>query len=126
MPHYVDGWGLRYTGRTTWRAEYWSKAGNYGEIPVAWENDLQMSSQGDLLAVRHRKKYRPEMDAHRTDRAPFIVAIARANNPKIRPGEHRDFKQFLGVFEVAATGRRLTGDRIETKILRRLTAGAGH
>jgi hypothetical protein len=91
-------------------------------VPVAWENDLRMSGEEDFLEVRHRKKYRDEMDAHLAGGAPFIVALAKAKNPKAIP---REFKEFKCVFEVVSTGRRLSDRTIETRILRRLTGGAG-
>jgi hypothetical protein len=123
MIHDVDGFRLRFTGRNTWRAEYWSEDGQRGVVPVAWEHNLRMSGEEDFLKVMHRKKYRAEMDAHLADGAPFIVALAKAKDPKATP---KEFKEFKCVFEVVSTGRRLSDRTIETRILRRITGGAGH
>jgi hypothetical protein len=122
MIHDVDGFQLRFTGRNTWRAECRSKDGQHSVVPVAWEHNLRMSGEEDLLEFRYRKKYRGEMDAHLADGKPFVVAIAKAKDPKATP---KDFKEFKCLFEVVATGRRLSDRTIEARVLRRITDEAG-
>ena len=123
MAHHVDGFQLRFTGRSTWRAEFRSEDGQRGVVPVAWEHNLRMSGEEDFLLVMHRKKYRAEMDAHLASGAPFIVALAKAKDSKATT---KEFKEFKCLFQVVSTGRRLSERTIETRILRVISGESDH
>jgi hypothetical protein len=95
MAHDVDGYELAFTGRNTWRAEWRDRRKLLGVIPVTYHQD----------EVWHPKRYRDEMDAHLADRRLFVVALAE---PKDRTARTWSFKEFKGVYEVVATGERLS------------------
>ena len=54
-----------------------------------------------------------------TAAGPFVVALALAKDYTKSPHQ---FDKFVGVFQVKATGNRLTHNSIETEILERLRA----
>jgi hypothetical protein len=58
-----------------------------------------------------------ELAAARDSKDPFIVAVALAKDY----GQHpHQFRSFQAIFEVVSTGRQLTRQSIETKVLRRV------
>jgi hypothetical protein len=58
-----------------------------------------------------------ELAARAVDARPFVIALAVAKNYSTLP---HAFKEFVGVFEVVATGKILSDNSIET--LRRVRA----
>ena len=83
-------------------------------IPVTWTH----GRKGDVQEVWYQNA--AELEAARLGSAPFVVAVAHAKDPEAEPPE---FHEFRGVFEVLATGKRLSEQSIETKVIRRLRAG---
>ena len=59
---------------------------------------------------------RDEMEKRLANPSPFAVALAVAKDYVKHPHE---FKEFVGVFEVRATGERLSDHSIQTQVLRR-------
>jgi hypothetical protein len=56
------------------------------------------------------------MEARRTGPKPFIVALAIAKDYNVMP---HAFDEFRGLFEVVTTGKTLSTNSIETRVLRR-------
>lgn len=110
MAHDVDGYRLDFTGRNTWRAEWRDRGELRKVIPVTFEKDR----------VWYRKRYRDEMEARLADRRPFVVALAEPKDDRVKP---RSFKSFKGLYEMVATGERVSDRGIETRIVRRIGGG---
>jgi len=88
MPHKVDGFGLQYTARKSWKA-WWFQAGKQKDkVPVTWTKDFHPArgSEKARLDVRYRKI--AEAEAQRVDNTPFVVALARPKNDKITLCNH--------------------------------------
>jgi hypothetical protein len=82
-------------------------------VPVTWTH----GRQGALQEVWFQQPQ--ELEAALQSNAPFIVALAHPKDPDAEPIA---FKEFRGLFEVAPTGRRLSENSIETRVLRRVKA----
>jgi len=59
------------------------------------------------------------LEARANDPSPFVVALALAHDYAVQT---LAFKHFVGIFEVAATGKILSEISIETEIRRRVQA----
>jgi hypothetical protein len=64
-----------------------------------------------------------ELETRLADPAPFVVALAEAKDYSVKP---HAFKEFKAIYEVVATGVRLTDHSIQTRVLRRLSGGGAH
>ncbi|MBM3533884.1 MAG: hypothetical protein FJX60_12710 [Alphaproteobacteria bacterium] len=145
MTSFVDGFELRFLSQSQ-SAERKLNGRLLDVIPVAWVASWRNGPPPDMrapspdastAAPRPKASRRPppreafveirfddaaEMAAQKTA-APFVVALALA-----RPaGEkaRRGVAEFRGVFEVQATGVELSPNSLETKVIRRVTAGEG-
>jgi hypothetical protein len=115
MAHEVDGLTLRYTSRTSWKAEIMAGGRTIGVAPVTWTKG-QRGVPPDLFQevwFQHVK----EMEGYRTSAKPFMVAVAIAKDYSKLPHEFAEFRQVL---EVQSTGRQLSDDSIETRVIRRV------
>lgn len=116
MTTLVDGFGLKFTGRTTWKAERSEFGSVIDIVPVTWTKG--MNREAKTLEVWFRNPV--ELQAHRISREPFIVAVAIAKDYDVSPHE---YKEFRGVYQVVATGNMgcyNDGMAIETTMLRRI------
>ncbi len=113
----VDGFDLKYTSRTSWKAARRQNGTLIDVVPVTWTKGWSTTDAGPLLEVWFQKSN--EMEEHRNRREPFVVAVAVAKDYKVHPHQH---KQFVGVYRVASTGRALSEDSIETRVIERVTA----
>ena len=117
MPHDIDGFQLRFTGRNTWKAERREQGELLDVIPVAWTKDTD--TERSTQAIWYRKNNLREMEERLAVREPFVVAVAEAKDYRVIP---HSFKKFSGVYEMVATGVRLGKQGIQARILRRLGA----
>jgi hypothetical protein len=117
--HNVDGFGLQFTSRTSWKAEITKGNKSIAIAPVTWTKGYVRDPQGSglLLEVWYRRI--DDMEAALSSRTPFLVALASAKDYSKLP---HDFDFFTGVFEVVSTGIKLTENSIQTKVLRRIKA----
>jgi hypothetical protein len=116
MSYHVDGFDLKFTSRTSWKAERRRNGELLDVVPVAWANDWRQAD-GPFLGVWLRNGQeltRPE---------PFIVAVAKAKDYKALPHE---VASIVGVFKVVPTGNiwreRSRTSLLETRVLKRITA----
>jgi hypothetical protein len=116
MTHEVDGLVLKYTARTSWKAEVRARGGRLlGVVPVCWTNGMRREGGETYLQVWYQKP--AEMEKQRKSKKPFLVATALAKSYSQLP---RQFQEFRGVFEVRSTGKALDHESIETVVIRRV------
>src|SRR5262245_46482583 len=115
--HTVDGLGLEYTSRTSWKARLYEAGALLGVVPVAWSNDFRVNRNTRKRYLRVWYKDHAELVEQMASDQPFVVALAEAKDPE---APAREFKRFVGVFRVKATGQRLGEQTIETEVLERL------
>ncbi len=117
MPHIVDGLQLKYTSRTSWKAEVRHHGTLIDIVPVTWTKGYKKTGS----EIRQEVWYQDiaEMEERQKDTKSFVVAVAKAKDYRQHPHAFQDFQV---VFEVVSTGKRLSKNSIETKVLRRLTA----
>ena len=113
VPHRVDGFDLTFTSRTSWKATRRERGHAIDIVPVVWTKDRHGSYQG----VSYQDPVEAEQRA--ADPSPFVVALARAKDYDRHPHE---FKEFVGLFEVSATGEILSDKSVQTRVLRRIKA----
>ena len=114
MPHRVDGFDLTFTSRTSWKARRRARGHVIDIVPVVWTKDRRQVGTAVYQGVGYQK--RDEMEARMADSSPFVVALAIAKDYAKHPHE---FKEFVGLFEVRATGECLDDQKIQTQVLRR-------
>jgi hypothetical protein len=115
MAHFVDGFDLTFTSRTSWKATRRLRGKVIDIVPVTWTKGLRQP--GPTLEVWYRNP--EERQGARQSREPFVVAVARAKDYSALPHE---FEQFTALFRVVATGDQLSETSIETKVLERVRA----
>ncbi|WP_137178658.1 hypothetical protein [Roseomonas sp. AR75] len=114
--HEADGYRFSFVSRTSWKAKRLHRGQLIDVVPVTWTRAHRYAER--RIEVWYRDP--AELEARRRDPAPFVVAVAEAKDWSVFP---LAFKQFNAVFEVAATGKQLSGISIEAQVLRRLRAG---
>lgn len=119
MPHSVDGFDLRFTGRTSWKAERRLHNRTLDIIPVTWTKGRERhpSSNNVTLEVWYRNP--EELKTQMADPNPFVVALAKAKDYRKFP---HVFDQFVAIFRVVATGKIISENSIETRVLERVRA----
>ena len=116
MAHEVDGLTLRYTSRTSWKAEIMVGGRTIAVAPVTWTKGRRGSPPDLFQQVWFRNQ--TELEQYRTSPAPFLVAVAIAKDYNKHPHEFAEFRQVL---EVQSTGKRLDDNSIETRVIRRVS-----
>lgn len=132
----VDGFELKFVSRTQ-SAERRHNGRLVDTVPVAWVSSWRNGEApvASEAAPKNAKKSAPreafleiafhdadEMAAQKAKAEPFVVALAQA---KAKGDKSRAAAtEFRGVFEVAPTGVELSPLSLETRILRRVVAGA--
>ena len=119
MSHSVDGFELKFTGRTSWKAERRLLARTLDTVPVTWTRGRRQdaSSKEVFLEVWYRSP--DELKQRMVDPNAFVVALAMAKDYRKFP---HAFDQFVGLFRVIPTGVVLSENSIETKVLERVRA----
>jgi hypothetical protein len=118
MSHHVDGFELKFTSRTSWKAELRFQNQKI-VVPVTLTKGRRKgaSSQEVFLEVWYRNA--DELRSRAADSNDFIVALAKAKDDHAAPPV---FDTFVGLFRVIPTGVLLSETSIETKILERVRA----
>jgi hypothetical protein len=117
MPHFVDGFDVTFTSRRGWKAELRCSGRLVDTVPVTWTKGRWQAGSDVFQEVWFQNE--ADLETHRTSTEPFRVALAIAKNYNEHPHQ---FQEFRGIFEVQATGERLSDISIQTKVLRRFTA----
>jgi hypothetical protein len=122
MAHEVDGFGLTFTHRRSWKA--WRRAPGHEAdiIPVTWTKGRFQAPGSSEILQEVWYSNEAESEAQRTSAVPFVVALAIAKDYAVMP---HAFKEFRGLFEVVSTGERVTSHSIQTRVLRRVRHGQG-
>jgi hypothetical protein len=115
MTHDVDGFDLKFTSRTGWKAERKANGVVLDVIPVTWTKGRRQAASQVFQEVWFKDPV--DLIAHNTRTTPFVVAVAKAKDYNKLPHE---FAQFTAIFEVEATGNVLSNASIETRVIRRL------
>ena len=119
MPHGVDGFELAFTHPYSWKARRSQKGKELDIIPVAWSGGRRQEPGSADIFQRVHFKDRQELDRVAASRDPFVIALARAKDPSQK---RLEFGEFVGIFEVLATGVIVDENSLETKVIRRLQA----
>ena len=117
MTHPVDGFELKFTSRGSWKAERHEHGRLVDIIPVTWTKGRRVVANQIFQEVWYQDH--SELAARAVDASPFVVALAIAKDYSTLA---QAFQEFRGVFEVVATGKILSDDSIETKVLHRVRA----
>ena len=101
MSHSVDGFELKFTCRTSWKAERRFLAQKIDIVPVTWTKGRRQdgSTKEVFLEVWYRNV--DELNLRAADPNAFVVALAVAKDYRKFP---HAFDQFVGLFRVAPTG----------------------
>jgi hypothetical protein len=122
--HSLGAYQLKFTSRRAWTAEVRQDGKLVQIAPVTWIKDISFRGDDQYLNVWVPKSRDPNEYASRS--APFIVAVAEAQNYTQRP---RKFVKFVALYRVEATG--ITGSSehgehtVETRVLERLDRRSG-
>ena len=119
MAHVVDGFELKFTSRTSWKAARYASGRLVDIVPVTWTKGRRQELGSAEVFQEVWYQAHAELEERNSDPTPFIVALAIAKDYAEMP---RQFKEFRGVFEVAPTGKLLSENSLETKVLKRVKA----
>jgi hypothetical protein len=117
MAHSVDGFDLRFTGRTSWKAERRLRGKLIDVVPVTWTKGWLKTPKGVFIQVWFRNE--TDLLEYNSRPEPFVIAVAKAKNYNRFPHE---FEQFTALFQVKATGNTMSEKSIETLMLDRIRA----
>jgi len=117
MNHIVDGFEMKFTNPSSWKAERRQGGKLIDVVPVTWTKGWRQEAgnKGVLLEIWYQERL--EMQRRRTNPAPFVVALASAKDYAQFPYQ---FEAFRGVYEVAATGQQLSPNSLEARVIRRI------
>lgn len=115
----VDGYGVKFTSRTSWTIQIFRNGKAVGTAPVAWSKDFKpgRGDRASFLGVNFQNE--AELMTKLSSRDAFVAALAVAHDYSTLP---HSVKDITALFRVIPTGKR-TGDKsIECKVLERVTA----
>ena len=115
MGHSVDGFDLKFTHRTSWKAARTLNGELIDVMPITWTKGWKKEGTENYLEVWFQD--RTELEERNNSRVPFCVALAVAKDYSKQP---HVFDRFQGIFEVVSTGKFLSNISIETKVYRRI------
>jgi hypothetical protein len=110
----VGGFKVRFTHRTSWKAEIRLGMDKVAVAPVVWTIGRRLRGREILQEVRFQDL--SEMEQARVCRDPFLVVLAVAEDYNQSP---RRVRSFQGVFWVRSTGVQISLDGIETTVIGR-------
>ena len=110
----VDGFKVRFTHRTSWKAEIRSGMDFVTVAPVVWTIGRWLRGREIFLEVRFQDL--SEMEQVRVCEEPFLVVLAMAEDYNQSP---RRVRSFQGIFWVKSTGTKISLDGIETTVIGR-------
>jgi len=114
--HKVDGFDLKITSRRSWKAERRYAGKVVDVVPVTWTKGRHTDPETGEILQEVWYQDPEEMKARNNSDEPFVVAIAKAKDYSSTPHE---FAHFCALFEVAPTGRVLSENSIETRVIQR-------
>jgi len=117
--HFVDGFELKFTGRSSWKAEWRSRGRTLDVVPVTWTRGIRHDTLCKEMFLEVWYRNLEELENRIASPDAFVVALAEAKDYGTFP---HAFRQFVAVFRVIPTGIVLTQNSIETKRLDRMTA----
>ena len=118
MTHDVDGFDLKFTSRTSWKAERRLHGKLLDIVPVTWTKGLTLDKDAGVTRLQVWFQNPADLEQHRARQESFVVAMAVARDYDRRP---HAFKEFRAIFEVRSTGRKIDLESIETQVVRRLS-----
>jgi hypothetical protein len=119
MTHPVDGFDLKFTTRRSWKAQRCQNGRLIDVVPDTWTKGRRVDEPTKQIFQEVWYQDEAEMARRAANPSPFVVALAVAHDYTVLP---HAFKEFVGIFEVTATGKVLGDKSIETKVLRRVRA----
>ena len=117
MKRKVDGYDLKCPATRSWKVERSQYGRRIDEIPVTWTTG-QQARDGKLFQEVWFPD-REELERRAADPRPFVVALAKAGRESLLPPQSQDF---VGLYEVVATGALLSGISLQTEVRRRVRA----
>jgi hypothetical protein len=95
--HYISGLGLKFTSRTSWKADVYKAGKVIATVPVAWIDQVVFNRDEKrpqsflvwLTTIEKAKEFLSKEEA--------IIAVAISHDPKEHP---RKFKEFSRLFKV--------------------------
>ena len=119
MSHYVGGYKLSFTHRTSWKARRRLLNREVDIVPVTLTKGRRQGASSKEVFLQVWYQDAEELKCRVADPNAFVVALARAKDDhKIPP----DVDEFVGIFQVVPTGIRLSQNSIETRVLERVRA----
>jgi len=115
----VDGFDLKFTSRTSWKAERRRLGKLVDIVPVTWTKGRRQDRGSKEIFQEVWYQDKVEMAGRAADPSPFVIALAVAKDYSTFP---HAFREFVGTFEVVSTGEVLSDRSIETKVVRRVRA----
>ena len=112
MKHSVDGFELNYAARS-WKAERRQYGRRIDDVPLTWTKGRRKGDGKVFQEVWFVN--RTELERRAADPRPFVVALATTEDLSVLPYAP---KTFVGLYEVAATGKILSGISLETEVRR--------
>jgi hypothetical protein len=119
VPHYVDGFELKFTSRTSWKAELRLLNKKFDVVPVTLTKGRRQGASPKEVFLEVWYRNAEELRLCAAQQNSFVLALARAKNDHEVPPV---FDTFVGIFRVIPTGATLNENSIETKVLERLRA----
>jgi hypothetical protein len=119
VPHYVDGFELKFTSRTSWKAERRLLNQKLDVVPVTLTKGRRQGASPKEVFLEVWYRNAEELKDRAADPNSFVVALAKAKDDHEVPPV---FDKFVGIFRVIPTGIPLSENSIETKILERVRA----
>jgi hypothetical protein len=118
MKHSIDGFELNFPRGRSWTAERRQYGRHIDEVPLTWTTGSRDGKDAKVLQEVWFKD-RAELERRAADPRPFVVLLATTEDTSVLPHAPKDF---VGLFEVAATGKILSGISLETEVRRRVRA----
>jgi len=118
MKHSIDGFELNLSSAKSWKAERRQYGRRIDDVPMTWTNGRRNGSDNKVFQQVWFKD-RAELERRAADPRPFVVLLATSTDNSVLPYAPKDF---VGLFEVATTGRILSGMSLETEVRRRVRA----
>lgn len=119
MSHRVAGFDLKFTGRTSWKAELRFQSQKLDVVPVTLARGRRKGSSPQEVFLEVWYRDADGLKSRQADPNSFVVALARAKDDRVSPPE---FDSFVGLFRVISTGLLLSETSIETRIFERVRA----
>jgi hypothetical protein len=119
MPHYVDGFELTFTYRTSWKAKRCLHSRTLDIVPVTLTKGRRQDASSKEVFLEVWYCSAEELKHRAADPNPFVVALAKAKDDHEFPPA---VDKIVGIFRVISTGIVLSENSIETKVLERVKA----